>query len=157
MLRNTIINAKAAIAAIALSTPATAATTIDFDCSVDMVVDRREFISKSTFWAGTRSIKPEYRRITTFEDGDGQKLLTYGLGDGKPQNWTMPITHVGKKGVSKDGIEAKTAQPDQWGHSRWVSFNFDDRNHTVHFWTTILFPDQTVSASIGACELTAEF
>ena len=86
----------------------------------------------------------------------GRNCSTYGLGDGKPQNWTMPITHVGKKGDDKDGIEARTAQPDQWGHSRWVYFNFDDRDHTVHFTTTILYPDQTISASLGTCEFTAE-
>lgn len=154
MPRYTIINTMTAIAAIAL--PAAAhAKSADFDCQVTEVVDRKEFVSKPTFWAAKRSIKPEYRRITTSDD-TGEQMLTYGLGENKPQNWTVPIVYVGKRGEEKGRIEDKTSALDQWGHSRWVYFDFDDRDHQVHFWTTILYPDQTVSASIGTCQFTAE-
>ncbi len=143
------------LASTAITTPAFARS-IDFDCTVTNVVDRREFISKDTFWAAKRPVNtPEYRRITTSDD-TGADTLTYGLGEGKPQNWTMPITHIGKTGDEKPGVEAYTKVPDQWGHHRWVYFDYDEKDNQIHFWTAVRFPDGTRSAALGTCAFTKE-
>jgi len=142
-------------ASTALATPALA-TTVDFDCTATKVVDRREKISPDTFWAAAHTINtPEYRRITT-SDESGAPSLTYGLGQNKPQNWTLPITNVGKDGDKYPGIEAKSATPDQWGYRRWVYLDLDKKDDTIRFWTMVEFPDRTYSAALGTCDLTKE-
>jgi clan AA aspartic protease (TIGR02281 family) len=146
--RNTIFNTMAAIAAIAL--PAAArAETIDLDCTVFKVIDRKEFVSQETFFGASRTITPEYRRISLSDD-NGKDTLTYGVGGTDPKNWTLPV----KK---SDGIEAESAQPDKWGHTRWVYLkpvsNDATPDHLFNFFTMIRYPDNTLSASLGACGL----
>jgi hypothetical protein len=145
MPRNTIINAMAAIAAIAL--PATAhAETIDLDCTATLVVDRKEYVNRDTFFAAARDIKPEYRRITySIERGsrtDGS--LTYGVGGNDPKNWTLPVIKVED---GKDGGFIAEIKRDNLGYGRWLYVKGEG------FVTIVTFPDGTKSAAGGYCKI----
>jgi clan AA aspartic protease (TIGR02281 family) len=140
-----------------LASPAFARSA-DMDCTVTKVVDRTPRVTSEEFWKMAHEIAtPEYRRITTFDSGE-KGMITYGLGEGKPQNWTLPIIKIGKDGDKAPGIEAKTEQPDQFGYRRWIYYDFVGTTFPkpVIFWTQIEFPDHTFSGATGTCHLTQE-
>jgi predicted aspartyl protease len=145
----------ATLASTALVSPALAFT-IDFDCTATKVVDRKEFITKETFFGAARVITPEYRRISMSDDS-GKETITYGVGGTDAKNWTLPVTKVGKDGEKDDGITAETTQPDKWGHERWLHIAPLGKEATIDrafgFWTLIHYPDKTISAVVGTCKL----
>ena len=147
--RTIIIKTMATIAAIALPVAAYGET-IDLDCTVFKVIDRKEFVSKETFFGAARTITPEFRRISLSDD-NGKDTLTYGVGGTDPKNWTLAVKHEEKS----DGIEAESAQPDKWGHTRRVYLAAVGKEATINrafnFFTAIRYPDGTVSASMGTC------
>jgi hypothetical protein len=81
-----------------------------------------EFVNQKAFWDTSRTITPEYRRITLSDDG-GKNALTYVIDATQNKQWTIPVTRIGKEGDKDNGITAKSTQPDQWGYSRWVPFS----------------------------------
>lgn len=134
----------AVLAIILASTAITSAALADsytLECQAEKVVDRKEFINNDTFFTATRSIKPERRVIVI----DANGTLTYGLGDGKPQDWTL---HIKKVSGKDEKLEVDTDEiTDRWGYTRWVATVGDT------FVTLIRYPDGTRSATGGRCRV----
>jgi clan AA aspartic protease (TIGR02281 family) len=117
---------------------ASASESIDLDCTVTKVVDRREFVISKTFFDAARVITPEYRRITIT---DGQpETITYTVDATTGKTWTIPVTKFGKSG------EGFTAEGTINGYGRWLYINRDG------FVSVITWPDGTKSAAGGICK-----
>jgi hypothetical protein len=145
--------ATAALSAVALTPAAQAAQQkLDFDCTVEGVIDPGNYADSEAMWKAQHPInKPEHRRITAHEE----PYITYGVGGTDAKNWKMPITKVFKKGEDgrkNGGVIAKTEEPDQWGYSRSVYVGSPKGGGDGEiFWTVIDFPNGNRSASFGSC------
>jgi predicted aspartyl protease len=146
--------ATAVLCAAASATAQAAERQLDLDCTVEAVVERGTHANAKDMWAHQHSVtKPEYRRITLGQN----QTLTYGVGGTDPKNWTMPVVewhNPGERGFKKWGATAQTDQPDQWGYRRWLYIG-GNNDGTINngFWTTVIYPDNTLSGALGTCAM----
>jgi clan AA aspartic protease (TIGR02281 family) len=144
--------ATAAFSVAASPTAQAAERQVNLDCTVEGIVERGTYVTAEAMWANQHPInKPEYRRITLWEN----RTLTYGVGGADPKNWTMPIVIVntkGENGFKNGGIVAQTDQADQWGYRRWLYLGGNTAGDVANgFWTTVIYPDHTLSGALGTC------
>jgi clan AA aspartic protease (TIGR02281 family) len=147
------------LASTAFATPAMANTYVELECTVTAVSDKATYLDSKALIKAAHSInKPESRVIRIdFDDKPMPHSVTYGLGQGRPQNWSMAVTKSTHKvlGDEADSITAETSVSDQWGHDRWIYVGGSEASN-LRFLTAIAYPDKQTSLAMGICKDTMD-